>query len=400
MSASEHSTAPVPFRVGGRFKTFLFACLGLGFITLLFGLFNPDSKALWPPFLLNLFYFTSLSLGGVFFVAILYVTQAGWGVTVRRIAESFAQFLPWAAILSLVLIFLGGEALYEWLDAHHVAEDALLQHKSSYLNFSFWLVRTLIYFAGWIFFAYKLTQNSLRQDQDGALSWTHSSVRWSIGFLLFFALSYSLFSVDYVMSLHPHWFSTIFGVYTFAGLFQSSLALLAIVVVALRRYDSQLKKMISTDCLHDIGKLLFAFTVFYAYIGFSQFMLIWYANLPEETIFFVHRAHGGWMAISLSLFLCKFVVPFLSLLPREAKRTPATLVTVSVLVLIMQYVDDYWLIYPSLNDGEMRFGFLEVGLFIGGMGLFFLSMFRFLSKHSVVPTKDPRLHEALGGGEH
>ena len=348
----------------------------------------------WPAFLTSFFYFVSLSLGGLFFVAIQHAVNAGWSVTVRRIAEGLASFLPMAFLLGLIIILFGGHSLFEWLHEEVVANDPILQRKEPYLNLPFFIIRTVIFFSGWILLAKVIVGHSLKQDEDGDESRTHKSRRWSIGFLLFFAISYSLFSVDYLMSLHPHWFSTIFGVYCFAGLFQSSLAFLIVLIVWMMK-KGFLDNLVNQNHIHDLGKLLFAFTVFFAYIAFSQFMLIWYANLPEETIFFMHRAHGGWMAISYSLLLFKFIVPFLALLPRAAKRNIDWLNLIAILILVMQYVDIYWLVYPNFNDGHVVFGFTEVAMFLGGLSLFLFFVMRFLTKHPIVPLKDPRTQEAL-----
>ena len=348
----------------------------------------------WPAFLTSFFYFVSLSLGGLFFVAIQHTVNAGWSVTVRRIAEGLTSFLPIAFLLGLILILFGGDSLFEWLHEEVVAGDPILQRKEPYLNLPFFVIRTVIFFGGWILLAKIIVGHSLKQDEDGDENRTHKSRRWSIGFLLFFAISYSLFSVDYLMSLHPHWFSTIFGVYCFAGLFQSALAFLIVLTVWMMK-KGLLDNLVNQNHIHDLGKLLFAFTVFFAYIAFSQFMLIWYANLPEETIFFIHRAHGGWMAISYSLLLFKFIVPFLALLPRAAKRNVDWLSLIAILILVMQYVDIYWLVYPNFNEGHIVFGFTELAMFLGGLSLFLFFVMRFLSKHPIVPLKDPRTQEAL-----
>ena len=359
----------------------------------LYGLFFNKNTTFWPSFLTSFFYFSSLALGGLFFIALQYAVNAGWSVTVRRVAESFTAFLPIALLLSLVIIFFGSHSLFEWLHEDVVEADKILQKKAAYLNWPFFLIRTLLFFIGWIIFAKVIVGNSLKQDTDGNDSRTIKNTRFSIAFILFFALSYSLFSVDYLMSLHPHWFSTIFGVYCFAGLFQSTLAFMIILTVWL------IKKKLLSDCvnanhLHDLGKLLFAFTIFYAYIAFCQFMLIWYANLPEETIFYLHRSHGGWKAVSYSLLVFKFLIPFLALLPRQAKRNPKWLVGVSILILIMQYIDIYWLVYPNFED-HVVFGLPELSMLVGFLALFLFFVFRFLTKNSVVPIKDPRLNEAL-----
>ncbi len=384
---------PQSFQVSNSLRGFVLACLAVGVVSVLLH-FLGWSSTFWQALLTSFFYFVSLSLGGMFFVAIQHAVNAGWSVTVRRIAEGMTAFLPVAFVLALVLVFFGGHSLFEWLHADVVADDPILQRKVPYLNLPFFAVRTVVFFIGWIALAWVIVGHSLKQDQDGDEARTHKNRRWSIAFLLFFALSYSLLSVDFLMSLHPHWFSTIFGVYCFAGLFQSSLAFLIILIVYLMK-RGLLDGLVNENHIHDLGKLLFAFTVFFAYIGFSQFMLIWYANLPEETIFFVHRAHGGWMAISYSLLLFKFIVPFLALLPRAAKRNVDWLRIIAVLVLVMQYVDIYWLVYPNFNEGHIVFGLTEVAVFVGCLGLFLFMVLKFLSCYPIVPLKDPRRHEAL-----
>lgn len=196
------------------------------------------------------------------------------------------------------------------------------------------------------------------------------------------------------MSLLPSWYSTIYGIYVFAGMLQSTFALMAIFIVWLKK-SKWVSGYITVEHQHDIGKFLKGFTIFWAYIAFSQFMLIWYANIPEETEFFLMRSHSGWLAVSMGLLIFRFFVPFLALLPREAKRNDLNLVVISSLVLVMQYVDLYWLVYPNFNDGTPKFGFYEIALFVGFAGLFLTMVTRFMSRNSLVALKDPRLHEAV-----
>lgn len=391
--SGNHSIEVGTFVVSQRLKAIMFSFILIGLLTFVVG-YVTDHERIWQSFLTNFFYFTSLALGGLFFAALQHATKAGWSSTIRRASESLAAFLPIAFVCAVVIIIFGSHSLFEWLDKDLVAKDEILLKKQSYLNMSFWVIRTVVFFLGWVVFQKFIVGNSLKQDKTGDENLTHKNVKLSIAFLIFFGLSYSLFSVDFIMSLHPHWFSTMFGVYTFSGLFQSSLALLTIVLIKLM--DKGLVKNVITDeHLHDMGKLMFAFTVFYAYIAFSQFMLIWYANLPEETIFYAHRAHGIWMAVSMSLLIFKFIVPFLLLLPRAVKRDRNQLMRVAVLLLVMQWVDDYWLVYPNFNDGHAVFSYQEVGLFLGFLGLLMYSITRFLSKNSVVAVKDPYTEEGL-----
>ncbi len=235
---------------------------------------------------------------------------------------------------------------------------------------------------------------SLKQDKTGDEKITLSQVGWSIAFILVFALSYSFFSVDTVMSLEPKFFSTIFGIYCFAGFFQCTFATMILMVAYLKK-QGKLDGFVNENHLHDLGKYLFAFTVFWAYIAFSQYMLIWYANLPEETFFFMPRLDGSWAYVSVALLLLKFVVPFIALLPQWVKRSTPHLVAISIWTLVMQVVDVYWLVYPNYDANRAVFGIQEIAGLSLFAGLFLYSTARFLSRHSVVPVKDPRIHESL-----
>ena len=382
---------PKKFELSGSFQIVLFfmialglACFGVGIVT--------DPERVWHSYLTSYFFFASLALGGLFFTAIHYAVASGWSVNIRRISESMTSFLPSVLVLGLILGFAGPD-LYLWLNGELVAKDPILQGKSSYLNGGFWLFRLLFFTALWIFFGKKIVNGSLKQDIDGDPSWNRRLVPWSIGFLLVFALSYSLFSVDLLMSLEPHWFSTIFGVYCFSGLFQSSLAFMILMTLFLQK-KGWVTGLITIEHIHDLAKMLKGFTVFWAYIAFSQFMLIWYANLPEETVFYLHRSHGGWLEISVALIIFKFIVPFVCLLPRWAKRTPKHLVIICSLVLLMQYVDLFWIVYPNYKE-YVSFSWMEVGVFLGFLGLFMFFITGFLSKNHLTPVKDPYLHESI-----
>lgn len=392
-AATTHSSInPGQFVAGKGLRTIYSVAIFIGITLLALGLYK-DHDRTWHGYLTAFMYWTNLALGGLFFTAIQHIAKAGWSVNVRRIAESFTAFLPIAAVGAIVLL-LGSKNLYTWLDPKIVAGDAILQGKSAYLNGQFFTIRVIISFAVWLLFAKLIVGNSLKQDQDGDAKWTLKAVPLSIGFVLFFAISYSLFTVDVLMSLQPHWFSTIWGIYNFAGLFQSFLAMFVIFVVYAMK-KGWLRGLVSEDHLHDMGKFLKGFTVFMAYIGFSQFILIWYANLPEETIFYLARSNGWWMAITLSLLVLKFAVPFLLLLPRWAKRTPGHLVMVASLVLVMQYVDIHWMVYPNLDPYSPKFGYQEIGSFLMFGGLFLWAVTSFLSKNKLVPVKDPRIEESI-----
>lgn len=390
--ATKPSNIPGPLAVSQRIKWISAVLTFLGVITFGIMLFKDKERA-WHAYLTAYFYFTSLSLGGLFFAALQHMSKAGWSVNIRRITESLASFLPVAFVGGLILL-IGAPYLYVWLDKALVSSDHLLSHKAGYLNFPFFIIRMVVFFGLWLFFAKKIVGFSLAQDKIKDDSLTLKSVPYSIAFIGLFALSYSFFSIDLVMSLEPHWFSTMFGVYTFSGLFQSSLAFLILVVVYCMK-KGLLTGYVNENHLHDLGKFLFAFTIFWAYIAYSQYMLIWYANLPEETGFFMDRLGGSWLWVSVALIVFKFIVPFMALLPRWTKRSPAHLAAVSVLILIMQYVDNFWLIYPSFSTQSAVLSLPEILIWLGFGGIFLFCVARFLSKHPIVPIGDPRIHESI-----
>lgn len=386
------NVSPQKFKLSNTAKIAMAAMAGIGGALLVLG-FILDRERAWHAYLVSFFYFACLAMGGLFFTAIQHVVAAGWSTNIRRLAESLTAFIPLVFLLGLPIALFAGKDLYLWMNHDVVATDAILQGKSAYLNKVFFIVRFVIFAAAWFFFSNKIIGFSLEQDKDGADSWTERAQKWSVAFLLVFALSFSLFSVDFLMSLEPHWFSTIFGVYCFAGLFQASLALLTLMALFCER-KGLAQGIITMEHVHDLAKLTKGFTVFWAYIAFSQFMLIWYANLPEETIFYIDRSHGGWLYISLSLLIFRFVVPFVALLPRWAKRTPGHLVAVCSLILVMQYVDLYWLVYPNLSHEKVIFSWLELAAFVGFAGLFGLAVTRFLGTYNLIPIKDPRRAES------
>ena len=356
----------------------------LGGVSLLGSFLLEDSQKTASAYLVSFVYFLFLSLGALFFLSVQYVTSAVWSVNLRKMMESMTAYLPFSAVLLVPLVYYG-QYLYEWFHASHVENDPLLMGKAAYLNVPFFLIRFILFFAGWLFFYKKFIKLSRLQDQDGRPQWMEKLKKYSVGFLLFFVLSFSLLSVDLLMSLDAHWFSTIFGVYTFAGAFQSALAgMILLTVYMIPRSEGRITK----DHLHDLGKFLMGMTLFWAYIAFSQYMLIWYANLPEETTFFVPRSKEPWMWVSIALIVFKFVVPFICLLPRWVKRNTLAVSALSVLILIMQYVDIYWLVYPSLDEETLRWNLLDLGFFLGFLGLFLYSLFKFF-KEPALPVQDP-----------
>lgn len=367
----------------------LFAVIGL--VTFIVGLKTQPDRA-WSNFLLEYFYWLCLGLSGVFFAALQHITASHWSVTVRRVGEAFIAYLPVAALLFIVLLF-GLQNLYEWTHPHVMEHDPILGMKKGYLNVPFFAIRAALLFAVALGLGGWMIKNSIRQDKSGDPRLTLLNTKISAPFLLLFAVTFTLVSVDLMMSLAPHWFSTIFGVYCWAGLFYSGLAMMAIWVIALRQ-KGILADFVTDDHLHDLGKLMFAFLVFWGYVAFSQYMLIWYANLPEETPYMITRVSGAWKPVSTALMLVKFVIPFFLLVSRPAKRRENWLMFIAFWFLAAQWLDIYWMVFPAHFDKPV-FGFMEIGMFLGFAGIFCLSVGGFLKRVSAVAVKDPWMEQCL-----
>lgn len=384
---------PGPFKAPAALNTGLIALTVAG-LAVLGVAFTMDPHRAWSSFVVNHFYFMSLALGGLFFAAIQWITGAMWSAPVRRIAESFTAFLP-VTVVTLAVLFYGIHSIYEWSHPDHVRGDMVLESKAGYLSTVFFMIRNGLVLGLLIFFAKKMIGNSLKQDQQkGNHAFTMKNRTLAPGFLIVFALGYTMMSFDQIMSLDPHWFSTIFGVYCFAGLYYVTHAMIVLITIYLRR-KGMLEGLVNENHLHDIGKFMFAFTIFWAYIGFSQFMLIWYANLPEETGYYILRLSGSWYYVSVFLLVGKFVFPFFWLLQRGVKRAEFNLLVAGTWMLFAQLVDVIWMVQPQFFKDGPHIGWIEIGSFLGFLGLFGLVVVRFLGKHSIVAVGDPRLEEAV-----
>ena len=344
-------------------------------------------------YLVSFAFFLSLSLGGLFFVLLQHCTRAGWSVVVRRIAEAVAGNVWLMAVLAIPIV-LGMDHLYHWTDAAAAAHDPLLAGKVGFLNPTFFVIRLIAYFLIWGVMASFLFRTSLAQDASGDPALTLRMERFSAPGMVVFALSLNFAAFDLLMSLDPHWFSTIYGVYYFAASVVGFLAVMPKIMYGLQMRGI-LKNAITVEHYHDIGKLLFGFTVFWAYIAFSQYMLIWYANVPEETEWFLKRQTGEWTTVSLILIFGHFVVPFLLLVSRFIKRRPMLLAITGGYVAAMCWVDIYWLVIPEFSPAVARFGLLDILVFLGMNGVFAAAIVLRLRKHSVIAEKDPRLEESL-----
>lgn len=365
----------------------ILASLVLGFVV------GPDPDGLVRSWLVNYAYFLSLGLGGLFFVMVTHITRAGWSVALRRLAEGVAVgIVPMAALV--VPVLLGMDRVYEWAQPDHVAHDPLLQHKSPFLNTSFFIARILVYFVFWTALTWYFTRASTRQDVDGQPDTSLDMGRLAAPGIIIFALTTTFAAFDLLMSVSPHWYSTIFGVYYFGGSFLAFVSFTAIAVLLLQRAGF-LRNVLNREHFHDLGKLAFAFTVFWAYIGVSQYLLIWYANIPEETLWYQIRQTGPWTWVTILLVVGHFFVPFVLLISRHTKRRPAVLCAIAAWILFMHWVDLYWLVVPASSPDAVPLALTDLTTWIGIGGVFVAAALAFLARHPLIPVRDPRLTESL-----
>jgi len=386
-AAPVRAAAPLAVPGGVRAMFVLFVIIGLATFWIEYHGGGDQTRA-YAAFLLGYVYFLFVAVAGVFFTALHYLVGATWSVVVRRVAEAFASYLPYALFLFIVLV-IGIPKLYVWSNPE-LAGGVAHEHvtKEGYLSTSLFTLRNLIFLAVWSLFAWYFVRNSTRQDATRDPALTRKSLRVAPLFIVFFAISLTLLSFDLLMSLEPLWFSTMFGVYCFAGAWQSFLAALTIAVVLLRRQGA-LNGIVSRFHYHDLGKYIFAFSTFWMYIAFSQFMLIWYANLPEETEWLIPRTFTGWGAIGIMLMVFKFAIPFFGLMHQKVKESEMGLVAIASVVLVGQWLDLFWVILPVFSPERVVFGWTEIGVMLGFIGLFGWIVLGFLTRHPVSPVGDP-----------
>ncbi|MEK6608674.1 MAG: hypothetical protein AABZ30_13525 [Myxococcota bacterium] len=345
----------------------------------------------WASYLTAMFYFLSLALGGAVFLALHSVANAGWHVAIKRPAEAMAAYVPVGAV-GMLLVLVGVRDLYHWADPH-AAHDPLLQAKHAFLNVPAFAARMAIVLAIWSLLVWRLRRNSVLQDADGSLAHTRANVALSAIFLLVFAWTFSLASVDWLMSLEPHWFSTIFGFYNLSGVLLGGVATLAVLVILLRNMD--LLPEAAPGHLHDLGKLTFGFSTFWAYLWISQYLLVWYSNIPEETAYFVARAHGGWSLLFWLNLALNWIVPFFLLMPRAGKRHEVNLLWACGFTLAGRWLDVYLMVAPSAQPSHIGIGLTDVAATVGVGALFLLAVDRALGGAPLVARRDPYLVESL-----
>ncbi|MBI2220125.1 MAG: hypothetical protein HYU53_02840 [Acidobacteria bacterium] len=351
-----------------------------------------DPQRGWAGILLASYALAAVGLGGLLFVAIQYASGADWGVAFRRVPEAMTAALPFGAA-GVALVMALHPSLYAWTgEGQHFTG-----FKALWLSTPFFFWRAAVYVALWLLFTRVIVGASRAQDRGApaaAEQWTRTGTRWSVLFIVVFALTFWLASFDWIMSLDAHWYSTIFGIYNFAGLFSAALAVIILLLLWLRG-SSELGAFVTDEHVHDLGKLLFAFCTFWMYIWFSQYMLMWYANIPEEAGYFVRRRTDGWLPLFYLNVVLNWVVPFLALLSRPAKRNARVLASVAVVVLAGRWLDLYMMIQPSVTAGPPVLRAGDVAPVVGAVTLFVLVFARAFRQAPPVPLRDPRLAASI-----
>jgi hypothetical protein len=352
-----------------------------------------NQKHFFHTYLVAYVFWATLMLGALFFTMLHHVSGAVWSIVLRRLLENIMSTVPILTILFIPIIF-GMHDLYHWTHEEAVAGDALLQKKAAYLNTPFFVIRTIVYLSIWFLLSRLLFKTSLAQDSEFQPDQIKKMRKISAPGIVIFALTITFAAFDWLMSLDPHWYSTIFGLYIFAGSFLSVLACLVIIATALRK-KKVLSDIITIEHYHDLGKFLFGFTIFWGYMAFSQYFLIWYGNIPEETIWFRHRWEGTWKYITMVLVFGHFLIPFLMLMLRAVKRNLNLLRIISYWILFMHFLDLYWLVMPNLYEHGFHISWIDFATFLGLGGIFLWYFWSQYFSATLVPVNDPHLKDSI-----
>jgi len=373
-----------------NFKYLLFGLIAIGVISMTIGFMMNPARA-WANYLLNNYYFVSLAVGAAFFGAIQYITQSGWSSAFKRIPEAMASYIPVAAVFFLLLYF-GMHSLFHWSHEGITETDAVIAKKAPYLNIPFFFIRVILFFGLWIIMVRLLRKLSLREDAEGGMENFYKSEKYSKVLIFIVAISFTLFAIDMLMSLEPHWFSALFAAKSFIAAFLHASTVIAFIVIVLNKIGHL--KMLNRSHLHDFSRYIFMLAIIWGYFNFAEFMLIWYANIPEETMFFVKRSHGAFNFLFYANIVINWGIPFLMLMPRMTSRSKVFLLPVIVILIIGQYTELYYYIWPAVLE-EAQFGLLEIGSFLGFLGLFALVVTNTLTKANLVPRNHPYLEESI-----
>ncbi len=388
------------FTINKNTRNLSFILMVIGCIALLFG-FITDSHRAWPSLLFNNYFFLGISVFAVFFVALQYVSEAAWSIVLKRVPEAIISFLPITGLIMVVIVICGimhWNHIYHWMEDGIMTEgsenyDKIIAGKEPFLNATFFLCRSLIYILGWIYFGRRLKHLSLQEDIHGGLTYYNKGVRTSAWFIVFFAVTSSVAAWDWIMSIDTHWFSTLFGWYVFAE--WAAIGFTTILLLTLYLKRNGYLESVNDSHIHDLGKWVFAFSLVWTYMWFSQFMLIWYSNIPEEVTYFMARIElPNYRFLFWFSMIINFLFPLIVLMSRDAKRHNGRLIIVSVIILIGHWLNSYLLVAPGTLNDHGHIGLIEIGMALGFVGLFLYVVLNALSRNSLETKNHPFLDES------
>ena len=382
--------------VSRNFKIITLILIVTGIGAFVSGLFS-DSENTWASYLIVNYYFLSLAMGAAFFFVIQIITQSGWSSAFKRVPEAMMSYIPFAAVFFLLLFF-GIHDLYHWSDPEAVVTDPLIKHKSAFLNVPFFFIRMVICFTLWIVFTMILRKLSHKEDtldksDLGAIMLLFGKSELYSKILAFIlAITFSLSAFDWIMSIDVHWYSTIFALKNLVAAFLHGVSILTLIVFILykRGYFPFLNKF----HLHDFARYIFMLSIVWGYFWFAQFMIIWYGNIPEETIYYNVRWQEGWKVLFFLEIGLNWTIPFMILLPVKTSRNMTVILVVIIFLIIGQYIDLFVQVIPG-TTGVFKFGLIQAGMFLGYAGLFALVVATSLSRSKIIPPNHPYLEESL-----
>ena len=370
----------------------------VGIVALLIGFFITDSEQFFRSYLIGFLFWNGMALGCFGLLMIQYMTGGAWGMMIRRTLEAGTRTWMLCALLVLPVLF-GIHSIYSWSHADLVAHDKVLQDKQFYLNVPFFCIRALLYFVIWGTIITLLNRWSLEQDRTGDLRIAKRLETLSGPGILIYAFTMTFAATDWIMSLTPHWFSTIYGLLLCVGQTLSAMALMIAIFVFLSRFEP-LASLVTKRHLHDMGKLLLAFTMLWAYLSFSQLILIWSGNLPEEITWYIDRLNGGWEYVGAILLVFHFGFPFLMLLSQALKKNPKTIQRIAIYVIVVRIIDIFWLVEPNFSGQHFRLHWLDIAAPVAIGGIWLAYFFRNLMERPILPLNAPDLEKALTHGRH
>ncbi|WP_291400236.1 quinol:cytochrome C oxidoreductase [Daejeonella sp.] len=389
------------FTFSGKLKTWTLIAIVVGILATAFGFVTGQQERTFANLLLMAYYFTCVCAAGLFFIALQYVAQAGWATGLIRIPQAMSRVLPIAALILIIVSASGllthnlyhhwnGEGL---TDPNSPNYDKLIAGKAGYLNVPFFLTRLVLFLGAYSFFAWLFAKYAEREEADGGLVFYDKNFKWSAIFLIIFGFTTPLWAFDTIMSLEAHWFSTMFGWYNFAAMWVSGLCVITLIVILMKK--SGYLTWVNENHLHDLGKFIFAFSIFWTYVWFSQFLLIYYANIPEETVYFYKRWEPEYLPWFWLNIIINFLAPLLVLMARDSKRQMNRLMYVCIILLAGHWLDYYMMIMPGTVESHRGFGIIEIGIAIGFVGLFSFFTLNQISKRSLVAKNHPFLEESI-----